>query len=603
MADISTLGKPGVFAGKLPPLVKRFYLQFALVPALVLAIIADDAKFWSPWSLGGKVLALVILAFFVTIACRLFADSREWNNPRYLALSAGALALLALPLFLGNTIELSWEFPTLPLLCAGIALLVLTAPFLRRDHANEALWEYNRATGAGVISGLAMTIIMGFGLFLPIVLMTAIGTGFTPKFLFIPFLICMSFVAVWQLLAGVPRRFDATPGDPAPRFLSRLANIVIAPLLAAGLAILLFFLVRFFATTKLLGGNDGWVIAGFAIFVVAAHFVSWPLRETGGRAVRLFHEHYRYALLAPAIVLTLDAGMRVADSGLTEGRYLMLMLAFWLCATAIYHSLPTQRRLVVAPAMLAALLFFASFGPWGATGLTTRLHLSQLEKQLTANGLLVEGKIVPAEAFIEREKMESITTTLDLFSGDDQWKALRTLFTDHGHNIRSFTFTRIIMYSIGLQSVSPGDLPSFRFDGSREDLFDVEGFSYMAPAEWNSASAPAIIELVAVSGTKFDSELNRDEGTLVVRGGGGERVVFDLIALVQRVKQGIADWNINFRNYNSGKPPITVEATSESGRLTARLHIHSIGGGFVDGVPEIKYLAATILLRENQTPR
>lgn len=612
MADTSTLDKPGVFAGKLPPLVKRFYLQIALVLALILSMVANAARIWPDRSYGAMVMVLVFLAFFLTLACRLFAESRGWNSARYLALSAGATALLALPLFLGNTIEFSVKYPTLPLLCASIALLVLAAPFLGRDHTNEALWEYNRATLSGMISGLAITILLGAGILAAIVVTGKLpGLDIPSELLGIPFAVYMSFVVIWQLLAGLPRQFDATPTDPAPKWLSRLSNTVIVPVVAVGLAALLLYLVGLFASATLPLSKVGWTIAGFAIFVVVAHFVSWPLRDTGGRALRLFHKHYRYVLLAPVIVLTLDAGLRVADSGLTavsyvngfyaksgltEGRYLMLMLAFWLGATALYHSLPTQRRLVVAPAMLAALLFAASFGPWGATGLTTRLQLSQLEKQLTTYELLVEGKIVPAEAFIETEKMQSLTGTLSLFKGKDKTKTLEAWFADHGLALENGNRTGAIMESMGLQYVNEWqDSPSFDFAGSHQDLLAVEGFSYMGILTRYLADNNTFMP---IPGARVETRLNRENGTFTVRSGKNERVVFDVAALAQRLRRERASWDSN-----SADQPITLDGSSESGRLTVRLHIESIEGNLVDGAPIVNYVYGTVLWRENPTPR
>ena len=266
MADTSTLGKPGVIAGKLPPLVKRFYLQFALVPALILSVVASAARIWPDKQFGFNVMLLVIVGFFLTIACRLFAESRTWDKTRYLALSAGAIALLAVPLFAGNTIEFSTNYPTLPLLWASIALLVSTAPFLRRDHANEALWEYNRATLKGMASGLAISFLLGVGIMGAIATTDMLpGLGIPVPVFSIPLAICLSFIVPGLLLAGVPRQFDATAADPAPKWLSRLANIVIVPVMAAGLATLLFYLVGFFASANLPKSSIGWAIAGFAI--------------------------------------------------------------------------------------------------------------------------------------------------------------------------------------------------------------------------------------------------------------------------------------------------------------------------------------------------
>ena len=607
MAVTSTLGKPGVIAGKLPPLVKGFYLQFALVLVFLLSIVANGARIWPDRTFGHKVVGLVILGFFLTLACRMAADSRAWNNGRYLALSTVATALLAIPLFSGNTIDFSMDYPTLPLLCVCIALVILTAPFLGRDHTNEAVWEYNRATLSGVTSGLAITVLLAAGL-LGAIFATDLGTGIPASFLAIPYAIFMSFIVIWQLLAGMPRQFDATPADPAPKWLPRLTNTVIVPVVAVGFVALLLYLVGLLASAELPPSEIGWMISGFAILVVAAHFVSWPLRDTGGRAVRLFHKHYKYTLPGTAIVLALDAGMRISESGLTEGRYLMLMLAFWLFATAVYHALPTQRRLVMAPALLAALLFGVSFGPWGATGLSTRSQLSRLENQLITYELLVEGKIVPAEAFIETEKMKNITATLEFFEGRDKENVLEAWFANHGleREYDFYAFARSIMKSMGLQAIYGWQRPSFEFNSRlRYNLIDVEGFSYIGivtdhylqltdAGKYSSRKG----EFIALSGTKFEIGFGENSDTFLVRSDGDEQIVFDIAAVAQGLKRENNGWS-----GDSEGQPVVLNGTSKSGLLTARLYIRSISGDVVDGAPEVQYLDATILLRENPTPR
>jgi hypothetical protein len=591
----------------------RFYLPFALIPSLAIIIIARIAGIVPDGLVFEKLMVLVLLGFFLTIACRLFAESRAWDKTRYLVLSAGAMALLAVLLFLAPSLDVSMETPTLPILGASIALLITAAPFLLRDHSNEAVWEYNRATWSGMAAGLAVTILMGGGLLMAITTVDMLrGISFPIPLFGIPFVVSIFIVLAWQLLAGLPGKFDATPADPAPTWLIRLTKFVIVPVIAAFFATIALYLIAFFLPAELPREDFGRAIAGFAIFCVTAHFVTWPIRETGGRALRFFHRHYGYALFAPAVVLALDTGLRVADSGLTEGRYFLLLLAFWLCANAVYNVLPNGRRLVAAPVSLAALLVVASVGPWGATGLSTRLQLSQLESQLISNELLVEGKVVPADALIETEKMRNISATLNLFDGRVKQKALEAWFADRGFELEVWFFaeyggrTSDIMRSMGLQYISKwDDNPSFDFIGSPEDSLDVEGFSNMGRfSEYASEKK----ELVAVSRTKVETELNRVDGTLIVRSGADERVVFDLAALAQRLRRKNKTWlNNSLENDlwpdDSVEPPITLDGTSKSGRLTVRLHIHEISGRLVDGAPTVSNIEATVLWRETQTPR
>ena len=597
MAKTSELTHGDATARRWPPIVARFYLPFALIPSLAIIIIARIAGIVPDGLVFEKLLLLVFLGFFLTIACRLVAESRDWDRTRYLVLSAGALAVLAVPLFLAPSLDVSMATPTLPILAASIALLISVAPFLLRGHSNEAVWEYNRAAWSGMISGLAIAALMGAGL---VVVLAAIsmlrGFAFPMPLLGIPFLAGFFTVLTWQLLAGVPRQFDATPADPAPNWLLTLAKFVVVPVIAAFFMAIVLYSIAFFFPAALPKEKFGWTIAGLAVFCVTAHFVTWPIRETGGRALRFFHRHYGYALFAPAVVLALDTGLRVADAGLTESRYFLLLLAFWLCANAAYHVAPTGHRLIAAPVSLAALLVVASVGPWGAAGLTTRLQFSHLENLLISNELLVEGKIVPAEALIETNKMRSISSSLKYFTERDKEEALGAWFADHGLELY-YASISTVMEAMGLQYIGRWQrFPSFEFDASREHPLDIEGFSYMGKIR----GGMRLVDAGQSARSEAKAEISPEDGTLTVGvpGVGDERIVFDVAALARSLKREAKSWQ-----GDSEEQPITLEGTSESGRLTARLHIHSISGNLVDGAPVVNSVEATILWRENQTPR
>ena len=162
------------------------------------------------------------------------------------------------------------------------------------------------------------------------------------------------------------------------------------------------------------------------------------------------------------------------------------------------------------------------------------------------------------------------------------------------------------MRSMGLQYISGWQIhPSFDFDGSSQGILDIEGFSYKGDFTAYSLSSG---KFVAVSGTKVETALNLKDGTLTVRSGEDERVVFDITALAQRLWRENKGWS-NKSSENdlwagdSVKPPVILDGTSESGRLTVRLYIHEISGQLVDGAPNVSHIEATILWRENQTPR
>ena len=139
----------------------------------------------------------------------------------------------------------------------------------------------------------------------------------------------------------------------------------------------------------------GWLVGGFAAFGLAVWSAAWPFRETGNRLARLYHRFFHYALVVPVILLAVGVGVRIAEYGITEKRYALILLTLWLGGIALYGILARPARLAVAPAAFAAMLIAGAAGPWGATSISIRSQLSQLESMLAEAGILVDGKIDP----------------------------------------------------------------------------------------------------------------------------------------------------------------------------------------------------------------
>ncbi len=124
--------------------------------------------------------------------------------------------------------------------------------------------------------------------------------------------------------------------------------------------------------------------------------VGYPSRETGGPLVRLFWRYWVELAALPVMLLFIAVGRRIADYGVTEQRYLMVLIGVWaliLAGIRIMRGRNFDLRLV--PGVLAFLMFAASFGPGGAIGFSIMSQKEQLAELLTKKGMLVDGKIVP----------------------------------------------------------------------------------------------------------------------------------------------------------------------------------------------------------------
>ena len=129
---------------------------------------------------------------------------------------------------------------------------------------------------------------------------------------------------------------------------------LLVPLALIYLVLLFGFAAKSLATWDLPRGTVGWLVGGFAAFGLAVWSAVWPFRETGNRLARLYHRYFHYALVVPVILLAIGVGVRVAEYGITEKRYALILMTVWLGGIALYGIFARPARLAIAPAAFAS---------------------------------------------------------------------------------------------------------------------------------------------------------------------------------------------------------------------------------------------------------
>jgi hypothetical protein len=144
-------------------------------------------------------------------------------------------------------------------------------------------------------------------------------------------------------------------------------------------------------------GQIGTMVSIFAIGGTACWLIAWPWREHGTRLLRLFMRGWFFLLIVPAVLLTMAIWRRLGDYGVTPDRYGVALVAVWVAALVLYLAI--RRNKADMRAILGAvgvLLVIGSIGPFGANGLTIASQFKRLITLLEENGVLKDGKLMPA---------------------------------------------------------------------------------------------------------------------------------------------------------------------------------------------------------------
>ena len=180
------------------------------------------------------------------------------------------------------------------------------------------------------------------------------------------------------------------------RAAAALVKFVAVPLLLVYTAILYAYAAKIALAWELPKGTLGAMVVGYLFAGAATLLLGYPSRETGGALVRLFWRYWVWLAALPVVLLFVAVSRRIADYGLTEQRYLMVLIGVWALILAAFRLAQGARfDLRLLPGVAALLLLAASFGPGGAIGLSVLSQKAELASILASKGMLADGKIAP----------------------------------------------------------------------------------------------------------------------------------------------------------------------------------------------------------------
>jgi len=343
-----------------------------------------------------RTLGALAACFLWVVAVDFFVESTKRTQAVRFVLAAAGVLVIALFFWLAWCIWLSPH-----LLIGVLVLLVGLAGFLGRNESNSSFWLFNQRLVLG--TGVALVGAGLFGAGLSSILET-LNTLFS---LDLPFrwheyiwTVCLGLIAPVSALAFAPRSFSDTITEQdrnefIMRAASTLVKFVLVPLLLVYTAILYAYAIKIALEWTLPKGTLGSMVVGYLMVGAATLLVGYPMRETGGTLVRLFWRYWVWLTALPVILLFLAVYRRIADYGVTEDRYLMVLIGVWALALAIIRVTRGENfDLRLVPGVLALLLLAASFGPGGANGFSVMSQRAELEKLLIKRGLLIDGKLV-----------------------------------------------------------------------------------------------------------------------------------------------------------------------------------------------------------------
>lgn len=412
--------------------VMRFPLSVMCVVGTFIFVVLDihdlidiDDKILARWAL---VFTSLYLWFGIV---RLVFESKTTSMFLYNGLIfGGAIAFSAL-FFASDQFWIHSAF-TYPALLLGL----MFAPYLSGGD-DWSFWQFNRQLWVGVALSLLAACLFGAGLSSALAAIDHLfGVDVNDDFYGDIWAFSFMILGAVYALSRVPKKFEFSKEEcDVPPGLKFIANWVSVPIVFVYLAILYAYFIKIVFSGEIPDGQLVPMIAGFVGTGVLTYLASWFLYKKGEGLpqLNLFYKIFFPALFIPVGFHFFAIWERISAYGITEQRYVLVVLAFWFLIIAMSKSLKNV-PLRIIPVSLCVLLALSSFGPWGAVSVSGKSQFSRLEKLLNKYDLLHDGHVVSlAEGkTIPLDDRVSICSILSYMSISDRKKKIEPLFNVEG---------------------------------------------------------------------------------------------------------------------------------------------------------------------------
>ena len=576
LKKISLLGNWEIFIET----VKRFPLSSICgILSFCLAVYAIHNKASINEEIIGRLVLSFALGYLWFGICQIYSEAKKLD-----AIKHGALAIIGFAPLLFITFGSTDEFFRLFFIFPALLLLIMVAPYILRRSNDESFWVFNRHVWFGVAISYIAAVLLAGGIAAALAAVKYLfGVKIPDELWGDIFAFCGLVLGPIYALSFVPSKFDYQDEEcHTPDQVGFIVNWILAPLVLVYMAILYAYFIKIGVMQEIPKGQLSYMIVGFLGAGLVTYIVSWPLQKTGSRALKLISKFFFAAMIVPVVMQAVSIWMRIDQYGFTEKRYIVAMSVLWFAFIAI-GFLTKKLQLKHIPLSLAILLLLGSWGPWSARDISASSQLDRLEKVLTENNLLKDGKVlsVPKGEELSYEARKNISGIADY------------VFR-HKHEFHGFANQYKFFEKLGFNHVSKWDrkrnVSAVEFGRFN---FNFNNRNYNKPIDVREADfyiQNLRIQQKVSSKVKPLVYAEFKDTVITITLQDYSTVLIDVSAELQKLIDGSA--------LNGQRSLTPVEVSGENEKYKVRLKLRSILGEIKDGKPEIQYMNASAFIKE-----
>ncbi len=375
-----------------------------------------------------KILFAALLGMPLFTALTLISETKKWGRTVFSGVLAAAAVLLAVyALTVPRDLPAGPEYhlARLLLLAVGLHLFAAVAPFAGKGGLN-AFWHFNISVCVKAVTAFLFSMVLYAGLSIAVAALDNLFGIYVPeKRYFELWVFIVGIVTTWIFLAGVPEDLEALDALTGfHRVLRTFVQFILFPILLVYLTILYAYMVKIVVEWSWPRGWVSGLILGYAAAGLLLMILVHPLRDRGEYSwIRTAWRWFFVSVIPMVVMLVLAMWRRVSEYGITEERYLGMILGFWLAGIVLYFLIGKNKNIRAIPASLCLLAVFSSFGPWGAFGVSETSQVGRLRLLLEKNSMFADGMVMAPRDTVplaDRSQISSIIRYLYSVHGYDR---------------------------------------------------------------------------------------------------------------------------------------------------------------------------------------
>ena len=414
---------------------RRFPLQ-VLVTITAVAVLLLQIENWNINDFG-KLVATLNFSLTLLLSADLFAESHQWSIKKKWILRIGVLVCCGLLYLTLEPRLFDADLIRIALFAFAFHLLVSFAPFIGTG-TTTGFWNYNQRLFLHIITAGIFAGVLTAGLFVAVSATKALfGLELYERpYAYIASLTMVGFLTIF-FLSGIPKDLKSLDEEPQdyPKGLKVFTQYVLIPLLSIYLAILLVYEGKILIEWQLPKGYVSTLILGYAVAGILSLLLIHPIRNREGNGWMGVFSKFFYVMMLPLVVLLLLAvWKRVSVYGITEARYILILLALWLTIVTVYSLVSKRQNIRFIPVSLCILALLAVYGPQSAFSVSKYSQTKRLERMMKQDTeeakeqradiieyLVKNHGILSLQTFTDRD-LEPLQLSLEKQMSKAKWK-------------------------------------------------------------------------------------------------------------------------------------------------------------------------------------